>query len=101
MVMREIIYKNPFKQDFRIHSHHLEEGEPIDLVHCGTCNEISPAIVNEEAKHKFSCPLCQKRIIRKHTKNMYVTKVYGKIFHYEYKIVYSCGFYHHLLKYCH
>lgn len=101
MVMREIIYKNPFKQDFRIHSHHLEEGEPIDLVHCATCNEISPAIVNEEAKHKFSCPLCQKRIIRKQTKNIYVTKVYGKIFHYENKIVYSCGFYHHLLRYCH
>ncbi|WP_019392515.1 PcfJ domain-containing protein [Priestia filamentosa] len=96
-----VIYKNPFKQDFRIHSHDLDRGEPVDLVYCATCNEISPALVNEEAKHKFSCPLCQKRIIRKHTRDMYVTKVYGKIFHYEEKVVYSCGFYHHLLKYCH
>lgn len=99
--MTEIVYENPFKKDFRIHSHDIDENEPVDLVHCTNCNRILPAAVNEEATHKFSCPLCQKRIIRRfRDRKMYVTKVYGKIFHYDDKVVYSCGFYHHILKYC-
>ncbi|MGN7241058.1 PcfJ domain-containing protein [Priestia megaterium] len=99
--MTEIVYENPFKKDFRIHSHDIDDNEPVDLVHCANCNQILPASVNEEATHKFSCPLCQKRIIRRfRDRKMYVTKVYGKIFHYDDKVVYSCGFYHHILKYC-
>ncbi|MBU4643033.1 PcfJ domain-containing protein [Bacillus toyonensis] len=96
-----IIYANPFKSSFRWVSHDLDDRDYKDIVmvYCCECNQISEAMELESGRHRYCCPVCKKRIIRFFKKGTYITKLYSKVFDYEDKIVFSCAFYHHLLKY--
>ncbi|MGU9545634.1 PcfJ domain-containing protein [Bacillus cereus] len=95
----KIIFKNPFKESFRINSQDVYTWEQRNLVFCSNCNKISDAFELETGRHKYCCPICKKRIIKHFKKATYITKVYGKVFDYQDKIVYSCAFHHHILKF--
>ncbi|MED1305332.1 hypothetical protein BK704_34585 [[Bacillus thuringiensis] serovar konkukian] len=94
-----IIHANPFKSSFRWKTADIENCELKMMVFCSNCNEISEAVEVQSGRHRYSCPLCKKRIIKLHKSDTYITKVYSKVFDYEEKVVFSCAFHHHILKF--
>ncbi|MGR6012314.1 hypothetical protein ACT7CV_15340 [Bacillus paranthracis] len=94
-----IIHANPFKSSFRWKTTDIENCEWKMMVFCSGCNEISEAVEVQSGRHRYSCPLCKKRIIKLHKSDTYITKVYSKVFDYEEKVVFSCAFHHHILKF--
>ncbi|HDX9654907.1 TPA: PcfJ domain-containing protein [Bacillus wiedmannii] len=98
--MTDIIFKNPFRESIKIRSFEATTGDPVELVHCADCNQISKALIIEKGRHKHHCPICKKRIIKKFNEDgIYVSKVYSNIFKTEEKVIYSCGFTHYILKF--
>ncbi|EOP78923.1 hypothetical protein IGM_06530 [Bacillus cereus HuB4-4] len=94
-----IIHANPFKSSFRWKTFDIENCEGKMMVFCSACNKISEAVEVQSGRHRYSCPLCKKRIIKLHKSDTYITKVYSKVFDYEEKMVFSCAFHHHILKF--
>ncbi|QWI47366.1 PcfJ domain-containing protein [Bacillus mycoides] len=99
MCSSNIIHANPFKSSFRWKTFDIENCEGKMIVFCSDCNKISDAVEVQSGRHRYFCPICKKRIIKLHKSGTYITKVYSKVFDYEDKMVFSCAFHHHILKF--